>query len=132
MNANRTKVLRKTENCSNQESLLEQLRSYSGGKNFTLKQSSGHTIWKVTRKRASNDISNWRITKTDQFYKVSTPCLVDHNFKNEELQTVGEFSKVCCQIVLKCLYLVRIGRPDIRWSVNILAREVSHNGGELV
>ena len=26
---------------------------------------------------------------------------------------VGEMSKVCSQIVLKCLYLARIGRPDI-------------------
>ena len=27
--------------------------------------------------------------------------------------------------MLKCLYLARIGRPDIRWSVNILARQVT-------
>ena len=31
-------------------------------------------------------------------------------------------SKVCSQIVLKCLYLARFGRPDILWSVNKLAR----------
>ena len=30
-------------------------------------------------------------------------------------------SKVCSQIVLKCLYLARIGRLDILWSVNKLA-----------
>ena len=29
------------------------------------------------------------------------------------------------QIVLKCLYLARIGRPDILWSVNKLARAVT-------
>ena len=34
--------------------------------------------------------------------------------------SVGEFSKVCSQIVLKCLYLARSGRPDILWSVNNL------------
>ena len=33
-------------------------------------------------------------------------------------------SKVCSQIVLKCLYEARIGRPDILWSVNKLARSV--------
>ena len=27
--------------------------------------------------------------KTDQLYKVSTPCLDDHNFKEEEMETVG-------------------------------------------
>ena len=34
-------------------------------------------------------------------------------------------SKVCSQIVLKCLYLARIGRLDILWLVNKLARAVT-------
>ena len=37
----------------------------------------------------------------------------------------GELSKVCSQIVLKCLFLARIGRPDILWSVNKLARSIT-------
>ena len=57
-----------------------------------------------------------------QLYNVSTPCIDDHHFKEEKLKSVGELSKVCSQIVLKCLYLARIGRPDILWSVNKLAR----------
>ena len=51
--------------------------------------------------------------ETEQLYKVSTPCLDDHKCKKEELESVGELSKVCSQIALKCLYLARIGRPDI-------------------
>ena len=62
---------------------------------------------------------------TQQFYKVSTPCIDDHHFKEEEMKSVGELSKVCSQIVLKCLYLARIGRPDIIWSVNKLARSIT-------
>ena len=51
---------------------------------------------------------------TQQLYKVSTPCIDDHHFKEEEeMKSVGELSHVCSQIVLKCLYLARIGRPDI-------------------
>ena len=61
---------------------------------------------------------------TQQLYKVSTPCIDDHYFK-EELKSVGESSKECSQIVLKCLYLALIGRPDIMWSVNKLARAVT-------
>ena len=61
---------------------------------------------------------------TQQLYKVSTPCIDDHHFKEEELQSVGELLKVRSQIVLKCLYLARIGRPDILWSVNKLARSI--------
>ena len=62
---------------------------------------------------------------TQQLYKVSTPCIDDHHFKKEELKSVGELSKVCSQIVLECLYLARIGRPDILWSVNKLARTIT-------
>ena len=49
----------------------------------------------------------------------------DHQFREEEIGSVGELSTVCSQIVLKCLYLARIGRPDILWSVNKLARAVT-------
>ena len=59
---------------------------------------------------------------TQQLHKVSTPCIDDHHFKEEELKSVGEVSKVSSKIVLKCIYLARIGRPDILWSVNKLAR----------
>ena len=68
------------------------------------------------------ELANKRI---DQLYKVSTLCVDDHKFKKEELETVGELPKVCSQIVLKCLHLARIGRPDILWSVHMLARAVS-------
>ena len=64
--------------------------------------------------------------KTPQeLYKVITPCLGDHQFKEEESGSVGELTKVCSQIVLKCLYLAHIGRPDILWSENKLARAVT-------
>ena len=41
------------------------------------------------------------------------------------MKSVGELSHVCSQIVLKCLYLARIGRLDIRWSVNKFARSIA-------
>ena len=62
---------------------------------------------------------------TQQLYKVSIPCIDDHHFKEEEMKSVGELSKVSSQIVLKCLYLARTGRPDILWSVNKLARSIT-------
>ena len=62
---------------------------------------------------------------TQQLYKISSPCIDDHHFKEEEMKSVGELSHVCSQIVLKLLYLARIGRPDILWSVNKLARSIT-------
>ena len=41
------------------------------------------------------------------------------------MKSFGELSNVCSQIFLKCLYLARIGRPDILWSVNKLARSIT-------
>ena len=53
----------------------------------------------------------------EQLYKVATPCMDDHHFGDEE--------NVCSQIVLKCVALARVGRPDVLWSVNKLARPVT-------
>ena len=72
-----------------------------------------------------NDICEFANKATQQFYKVSTLCIDDHQFKEEELKSVGELSKVCSQIVVQCLYLARIGRLDILWSVNKLARSIT-------
>ena len=49
----------------------------------------------------------------------------DDQLREEEIESVGELSAVCSQIVLKCLYLARIGRPDILWPVNKLARSIT-------
>ena len=43
----------------------------------------------------------------------------------QKKKSVGELSQVCSQIVLKCLYLKCIGRPDILRSVNKLARSIT-------
>ena len=49
----------------------------------------------------------------------------DHQFKEKEIDPVGELSTVCSHIVLKYLYLARIGRPDISWSMNKLVRAIT-------
>ena len=85
----------------------------------------GPMTWRVMPRNVWNDIVSWRTKTTQQLYKVSTPCIDDHHFKEEEMGSVGELSIVCSQIVLKCLHLTRIGRPDILWSVNKLARSIT-------
>ena len=61
---------------------------------------------------------------SQQLYNFVTSCMDDHQFKEEENESVGELSTVCAQIFVKCLYLTRIERPDILWSVNKHARAV--------
>ena len=62
---------------------------------------------------------------TQQLCKVSTPCIDDHHFTEEEVISVVESSQVCSQIVRICLYLARIGRSDILWSVNKFTRSIT-------
>ena len=81
--------------------------------------------WKVMQRNAWNDVANCRAKTSQQWDKVATPCMDDHQIKEEEMGYVGELSTVCSHIVLTCLYLARIGRPDILWSVNKLARAVT-------
>ena len=63
-----------------------------------------------------NDFCELANRTTQQRYKVFTPCIDDDHFKEEELKSVGELSQVSSQIVLKCLYLARIGGPDLTYS----------------
>ena len=63
--------------------------------------------------------------KVEQLCNVSSPCLGDHQFKKRELESVGDLSQVCSQTVLKCLYVARIGKPDILRSVNKFASAVA-------
>ena len=65
---------------------------------------------------------------TQQFYKVATPCNTMHRRPPIQGRRNGicwRMSKVCSQIVPKCLYLARIGRPDIFWSANTFACAVT-------
>ena len=80
---------------------------------------------RICSKKALRGTAGWQTQKVEQLYKVSSPCLDDHQFKKEEFESVGELSNICSQTVLKCLYLARNDRPDILWSVNKLARAVT-------
>ena len=48
-----------------------------------------------------NDIVSWQTRRLKKLYKVSTPCIDDHHFLEEEMKSVEELSHVCSQIVLK-------------------------------
>ena len=65
------------------------------------------------RRSALKDTGNWRRKRQNSCTKSVKPfAWTSLNFKWEEVETVGELSKVCSQIVLKCLYFVGNGRRD--------------------
>ena len=111
------------EPCLNPEFPPEQPKNYHARKICVSLR--GLLIWRVMPRNVWKYIVSWQTGRLNKLYKVSTPCIDDHHFKEEELKYVWELSKVCSQIVLKCLYLARMGRPDILWSVNKLARSIT-------
>ena len=72
-----------------------------------------------------SDIVSWQIRRLHSSTKYLLPALMTTTLKKKKMKSVGELSQVCSRIVLKCLYLARIGRPDILWSVNKLARSIT-------
>ena len=126
-NAKQAKILWTiTEPCSNREFLRENQRNCHTLKIFVV--SSCFCDMAGRAKKCVERYCELVNKTTQQLYKVSTPCIDDHHFEEEETKSVGELSNTCSQIVLKCSYLARIGRPDILWSVNKFARSITKNG----
>ena len=108
-------INQKKRNCSNHELLPPQLNYYQDGRNLTQNTVAWSCDMEGHAKKCVESCCELANKKTEQLYTVSKPGLDNHNFKKEELETVGELSDVCSQIVLKCFYLARIGRLDIFW-----------------
>ena len=68
------------------------------------------------------DVAN---TSIEQVYKVSTPCLDDHQFTKEESETAGELSNKFTSRPEMLIFSTHIGRPDILWSVSYLAGAIT-------
>ena len=71
-----------------------------------------------------HDIVSWQTRRLNN----STSCIDDHHFKEEELNSVGELSKLCSQIVLKCLYLARKLGDLLFYGQGINLHDRSQNG----
>ena len=56
---------------------------------------------------------------------ILTPSIDEHQIPPDEFEGKGILDAVAARIVLKLLYLARVGRMHILWSVNTLAREVT-------
>ena len=121
-------MLSKQRYCGQLQSMFESRISAMRTEKLPYSDNFRISSWSYDMEGYSKKCVEWscELTKktTQQLHKVSTPCLDDHHFK-EEMKSVGELSQGCSQIVLKCLYLARIGRPDILWPVNKLARSIT-------
>ena len=87
-------------------------------------------MWTISNWQAKQKTQNrlgkfsWKTLTWKNQHHILTMYIWDalkESVRSEENESVGELSTVCSQIVLTCLYLGRIGRPDKR-----LARVISH------
>ena len=97
---------RNFQRCLNHIFLLEQLKNCCCGRSLTQKNSSmvvrhGRTCSKMR----STILASWQTRMWSSFSKFSSPCLDDHQFKQEELESVGDLSQVRSQIVWKYLFV---------------------------
>ena len=72
--------------------------------------------WKVMQSNAWKDIASWQTGRLNN----STSICSMHWLPSFQRRRI-----VCSQMVQKCLYLARIGRPDILWSVNNFVRSIT-------
>ena len=75
-------------------------------------------------KKCVDDIVSWQTRRLSNSTKYLLHALMTTTSKKKR-NLLENLSHVCSQIVLKCLQLARIGRLDILWSVNKLARSIT-------
>ena len=98
--------------------------NYQDGKYLTQRRLRA-TTWKDKLKNALSDTVNRQTRKCSSYTKSQVLAWMIPNSRKKSLKHVGELSEENTQIILKCLYLARICRPDILWSVNKLVRAVT-------
>ena len=77
------------------------------------------------KKNVWSDIASWPTKQTQQLYKVTTPCLDDHQFQEERIGICWRIVKSMLSNCSEMSVLGSIGRPDTLWSADKLARTVT-------
>ena len=112
-----------TEPCLNREFPRGELKNFPYSHNFRILSWSDDM--EVMQRNERSDIVSWQTGRLHNSTKFLLHALITTTLKEEEMKSVGELSQVCSQIFLKCLCLAHIGRVDILWSVNKLARSIT-------
>ena len=72
----------------------------------------GLVIWRVMQRNVWR--RHWELANktTQQLYKVSTPCIFDHHFKEEEMKSVGE---MVTSMLSNCSKMLKLGTNWKSW-----------------
>ena len=119
------KIKIKKKRCSNHVFLLEQSKNYQDGRNPHANTAAWSCDLERHPQNALRDIANWRKRRPSSYTTFLVLAWMITISRRKNLKQLKMFSEVCSRIALTFLYLARIGRPDIQWSVNKLARSVT-------
>ena len=119
-------VLRCGSTCSKMR--WEMLRSGEQKDSRSTKSQVFASMTTIAKKRNSNQLENCQKFALLKKLVLGTKWTTWHLVVSQQACWSSHKIDVCSQIVLQCLYFARIGRPDILWSVNKLARAVTKNG----
>ena len=81
--------------------------------------------WLVMQRSVWNDIVSWQTRRLSNCTKFQLHSLMTIKSKKKSSNLLENCLKYALKLSSKCLYLARIGRPDILWSVNKLARAIT-------
>ena len=88
----------------------------------------GLMTWLVMHRSAWNDIVSWRTRRFSNSTKYLLHASMTTTSKKKKQNLLENCQINALKIVLKCLYLTRIGRPDILCSVNISLHDPLQHG----
>ena len=89
-------------------------------------QKYAHKVsWNAYIGHAWNDIVSWQTKRLNNSTKYQLHALMTIISKKKNWSPWENCLQFAHKLFWKCLWLARVGRPDIRWSVNKLARTVT-------
>ena len=124
-NAKRAKILWTIiEICLNPKSLQDLKKSYFIRRHVAQTFPDGAMIWKVMQRNVWSDIANWRTEQLNSYTTSQLHALMTIHSKKKNWDLLENCQRYALKLLKHPLYLARIGRPDILWSVNKLARVI--------
>ena len=85
----------------------------------------GPTIWRVMPRNVWNDIVSWQTGRLNNATKYQLHALMTIISKRKKWNPWENCQKCALKLFWNAFFLERIGRPDILWSVNKLARSIT-------
>ena len=81
--------------------------------------------WKVMPRNVWNDIASWQTRQISNSTKYLLPASMTTTSKKTKRNLLENCQIHALKLFQKCLYLARIGRPQMIWSVNKLVRSIT-------